>query len=139
MAWRPHGHARVNANQPSAWGDCDRCGMLYNLDDLNYQFDWRGPRLANLRIKVCRRCMDKPFPFWRPVILPPDPVARTDPRPEAFDAEMGPTPAVWSPREESEQTGDGSDSGVFSEDYEELVEDIEEAIETGAATPTTGE
>lgn len=97
MAWRPHGHARVNPNHPSAWGDCDRCGMVYNLDALNYQFDWRGPRLANLRIKVCRKCTDVPFEFWRPVILPPDPVARTDPRPEAFDAEMGPTPPVYIP------------------------------------------
>jgi hypothetical protein len=71
--------------------------MLYNLDDLNYQFDWRGPRLANLRLRVCRRCTDKPFEFWRPVILPPDPSPRIDPRPEDFDAEMGPMPPVWSP------------------------------------------
>lgn len=92
MAWRPHGHARVDPQRPSAFAVCDACSFLFNLDDLNYQFDWRGPRLANLRLKKCRRCLDKPFEFFRPIILPPDPVARRDPRPEAFDAEMGPTP-----------------------------------------------
>lgn len=92
MAWRYHGHARVNPNNPGAFGVCDRCGMLYNLDDLNYQFDWRGPRLANLRLKVCRRCYDRPFEFFRPVVLPPDPVPRTDPRPEQYAEEVGPTP-----------------------------------------------
>lgn len=94
---RPHGHARVNPSSPSAFGVCDRCGRLFNLSDLTYQFDWRGPRLANLRIKVCRQDLDKPFNFYRPIILPPDPMPVLDPRPEAFDAEMGPTPPVWSP------------------------------------------
>lgn len=63
--------------------------MLYNLDNLSYQMEWRGPRLASTGAKVCRHCTDKPFAHNRPVILPPDPAARRDPRPEDFDAEMG--------------------------------------------------
>src|SRR4051812_49276819 len=89
---RPHGHARVDPLSPSAFGVCDKCGRLFNLDDLVYQHDWRGSRLANLRIKVCRQDFDKPFPFFRPIILPPDPEPRDDPRQEDFDAEMGPEP-----------------------------------------------
>jgi len=87
MAWRYHGHARVDPQRPEAFGVCDRCGRLFNLNDLLWQFDWRGPRLANLRIRVCRQDLDKPFIFFRPIILPPDPVPVRDPRPEAYAAE----------------------------------------------------
>lgn len=81
------GRARTNPNSPSAFGCCDRCGVWRNLNDLVFQFDYRGPRLANLRIKVCKetgRCNDVPFQHWRPVITPPDPVPVRDPRLEAF-------------------------------------------------------
>ncbi len=95
MAWRPHGHARVDPSHPAAFGVCDRCGRLFNLDDLHFQFDYRGPQLANLQLRVCRQDLDRPFNFFRPVILPPDPVPRLQPRPEAYDAENNddrPTP-----------------------------------------------
>lgn len=95
MAWRFHGHARVNPEAPSAFGVCDRCGRLFNLSDLMWQHDWRGTRLANLRIRVCSEDLDKPFPFFRPVILPPDPVPVKDPRPENYaqeDNDDRPTP-----------------------------------------------
>jgi len=38
----------------------------------------------NTRERVCPRCLDKPFIFNRPLIIPPDPVPRIDPRPENF-------------------------------------------------------
>jgi len=63
---------------------CDRCGFWYLLDDLHYQMEWRGPRLMNIRLRVCQKCYDVPFIFNRPLVIPPDPVPRYDPRPENF-------------------------------------------------------
>lgn len=84
MAWRYHGRARVDPNYPEAAGICDRCGLRYQLNSLRYQFEWRGPRLANTRLRVCSRCMDIPFIFNKPIIFPPDPKPVPDPRPQNF-------------------------------------------------------
>jgi len=51
---RPHGRAQISQSHPRALGVCDRCGFVYNLDDLQWQNDWlQAPRLFNLRILVC--------------------------------------------------------------------------------------
>ena len=86
MSWRFTGRARVNAQSPEAFGICDRDGMLYNLKDLHYQYEYRGPQLQNLRIRVCSRCMDRPAAFLKPLIIPPDPLPVRDPRPMNFTA-----------------------------------------------------
>ncbi len=78
------GRARVDPQHPEAFGVCDRDGMWYNLRDLFWQFDWRGPRLMNLRIRVCRKCLDQPSNAFRTIIYPPDPVPVADPRPQNF-------------------------------------------------------
>lgn len=91
MAWRPHGTARVayvDATSPKAWAYCDRCDSVINHHRLAWQFDWRGPRLQNLRILVCEKCMDKPQEQLRPRLLPPDPVPILNPRPGAPQAQM---------------------------------------------------
>src|SRR5215467_6303432 len=97
MAWRYHGHARVDPRSPRAFGVCDRCGRLFNLVDLKFQYEWRGSRLGNTQLLVCKQDLDKPFPFFRPIILPPDPEAVRNPRPEEYAAEMGPTPDPNNP------------------------------------------
>lgn len=58
--------------------------MLWNLNRLNYQFDWRGPKLANLRLRVCPPCTDRASIWLKPIIYPPDPVPVLDPRPQNF-------------------------------------------------------
>jgi hypothetical protein len=83
MSWRPHGRAY---STKSAWAICDRCGLQVMHSDLNWQFDWTGPRLQNLRILVCRRCLDVPFEHNRPIITPPDPVPLMNPRPDTYEA-----------------------------------------------------
>lgn len=98
MPWRPHGRARVNAKAPSGWSVCDRCGLLYNLIDLVWQYDWRGTQLTNIRLKVCTvTCLDKPYEGRRPLKLPPDPVPLKDPRPVqyAIDEQNVPLPVLW--------------------------------------------
>lgn len=82
MAWRYKGHASVSPGVPRAFAICDRCGMRYQHDELRFQFDWCGPRLANLRIMVCDRCYDVPFEHNRPIVVPPDPLPIMNARPD---------------------------------------------------------
>jgi len=85
MAYRFHGRAQVNANQPRAFARCDRCGFIYNHADLRFQFDFRGPQLMNLRILVCDPCYDKPQAQLKPIILTEDPLPIMNARPEDYN------------------------------------------------------
>jgi hypothetical protein len=79
------GRARVSAKKPEAQARCDRCSFWYNWVDLKWQYDWRGPTLANIRILVCNRCYDVPQENLRAIVLPADPVPIINARPEQFD------------------------------------------------------
>src|SRR5512141_1028275 len=82
---RPHGRAGISARKPRALGVCERCGFLYNLDMLAWQWDWQqGPRLKNLRKLVCPECYDKPQESGRTIVLPPDPIPVQFARPENY-------------------------------------------------------
>lgn len=76
-----HGRARIDPSHPEAPGLCDRCGFYYTLSDLVYQYEWRGPQLASTGFRVCPSCLDKPFIFFKPILLGPDPLPVKDPRP----------------------------------------------------------
>ena len=52
------GRARTDVNNPRAFAVCDRCGLWYNHSDLNWQMDYRGRTLQNIRILVCDTCND---------------------------------------------------------------------------------
>jgi hypothetical protein len=84
MAYRPHGRAQVNINNPRAFARCDRCGFIYNHSDLRWQYDYRGPRLANLRILVCQPCYDKPQAQLKPILITQDPIPILNARPEDY-------------------------------------------------------
>jgi hypothetical protein len=79
--WASRGHAQVNPSNPQAFGICDECGFLYNLNKLRYQYQWAGPKIINLRFRVCPTCYDEPSHRNYPFALPPDPVPVVDPRP----------------------------------------------------------
>lgn len=87
MAWRFHGRAEVNPNNPSAFGVCDRCGIWHSLRALSWQMQWSGVKLQNLRLLVCDRCLDVPQAQLKARILQPDPVAIRNPRPELFSVD----------------------------------------------------
>lgn len=91
-----HGRAEFDPESLSegdAFACCDRCGITYTMKDLTWQYDWRGDSMQNLRILCCRRtCVDKPFEFNRPVILPPDPMPILNARPPFYAAQEGPPP-----------------------------------------------
>lgn len=73
MAYRPHGKARVDPEQPISFAICDRCGSLFNRTDLSFQHQWQGTNLHNKRILVCESCLDRPSLFLRAVVVPADP------------------------------------------------------------------
>jgi hypothetical protein len=81
---REHGNATINPNSPTALGICDRCGFLYNHNQLQWQFAWRGPTLQNIKILVCRSCLDVSQEQLRTIVLPPDPVPIMNARPEDY-------------------------------------------------------
>ena len=84
MSYRYHGRARVDPRQPRSFAICDRCGFLYNHNDLNWQLEWQGVQLLNLHLLVCRTCLDIPQEQLRTVVLPPDPTPTYFARPESF-------------------------------------------------------
>jgi hypothetical protein len=85
MAYRFHGRATVNSESPGAFARCDRCGFWYNHKALQFQFDFRGPRLTNLKILVCSKCYDKPQPQLKPIMTTQDPLPVVNARPEDLD------------------------------------------------------
>lgn len=94
MAWRPHQFAEIDANNPNALGQCDRCSFIYNLKNLRFQFDWRGNVLTNLRIRVCPKCYDVPYQGNRPIKLPADPPPVMNARPITYAVEEEDGPPV---------------------------------------------
>ena len=81
MAYRPHGRAEVNPDDPRAWGRCDRCFGLVNHDTLQWQMRFAGPQLVNTRKFVCPNCLDIPNMQEHTIVLPPDPVPIRNARP----------------------------------------------------------
>lgn len=85
MAWRPHPRmAETDASSPRAWGTCARCGFIGNLVNFQWQMQWRGTRLMNTNLLVCEPCVDEPQRQLGTNILPPDPVAVGNARPEQY-------------------------------------------------------
>src|SRR5215813_3101997 len=76
--------AATSRLHPRSHAICDRCGFRYNHDDLQWQYQWAGPRLQNLRLLVCKTCLDIPQEQLRTIVLPPDPVPIANPRPENY-------------------------------------------------------
>lgn len=93
------GHARTNPRAPQAFAVCDSCGDWYNRVNLIVQREWYGDFLADTGFRVCPRCLSKPQPQLKTVILPLDPVPIDEPRPERFQAQQSinglTAPAVW--------------------------------------------
>lgn len=88
MAWHPNGRARVNASASEAKAVCDRCGLMFSLRDLRFQYQWAGLQLQNLQLLVCDECLDVPQIQLKTIILPPDPLPVLNPRPEFYAAEV---------------------------------------------------
>ncbi len=99
------GRARTSDRNPQAHAICDRCGFRYNWVDLTWQFDYRGPALANLRILVCKPCLDKPQEQLRAIVLPADPTPIINARPEYYQDDETNFRSVAAPTVYDPKTG----------------------------------
>jgi hypothetical protein len=79
-----YGRATINPSAPEAVGVCDRCGKLFDLRALRFQFDWAGTGMLNKQLRVCAQCYDQPQEQLRTIILPPDPPPVWQPRTEPY-------------------------------------------------------
>lgn len=89
--------AAVDASNPEAWAQCDRCGFWYNRSDLGWQYEWGGMQLYNTGVLLCltgNRCYDIPQEQLRTIILPPDPPPIVNARVPNFDYEEQ-TPIIY--------------------------------------------
>ena len=84
MYRRPHGRDRLDEENPQAWGICDRCGTLYNLRDLNWQYEVNGLTTINTGFRVCEPCTDNLNYQFQNIPLPADPVPTRNARPEPY-------------------------------------------------------
>lgn len=101
--------ARVNTSHPEAFGICDRCGFVRNLDDLVWQQEWRGNQLMRTGFRVCPdTCLDVPFQLDRPIFLPPDPPPVPNPRPNFWAQQTsGSGPSAAPPQHLVAEDGEG--------------------------------
>jgi hypothetical protein len=82
--WHPR-NAEVDPESPRAWGTCDRCGFVYNLNKLQWQYSYQGAFVpVNTRFLVCERCLDPLNEQDQGYILPPDPEPIYNARPEPY-------------------------------------------------------
>ena len=84
MAFRPHGRAVVDPDNPDSFAKCDRCGDIVNHSTLRFQYQWAGQTLQNQGRLVCDRCYDVPAAFLKTLYLPPDPEPTLNSRPEPY-------------------------------------------------------
>jgi hypothetical protein len=91
MSYRPHPrYARVDPDNPQAWGTCDRCGMIGNLRDFVWDRQWAGPNIINRRYLVHPHCYNIPNELLRTIVLPMDPEPILNARIEPYASEEQP-------------------------------------------------
>jgi len=78
------GRARTSSKNPQAHAICDRCGFRYNFVNLQWQYDWRGATIQNIRVLVCTPCLDTPQEQLRAIVVPADPTPIINARPEDY-------------------------------------------------------
>ncbi len=79
--WHPK-NAEVDPDAPIAWGTCDRCGMIWNVNKLTWQYSYNGSTSPqNTRFLVCPKHIDPLNPQDMPFILAPDPLPIYNARP----------------------------------------------------------
>ncbi len=92
MSFNPTGRAQVDPSSPRAFGVCDRCGIWYQQNTLQWQYEWAGTQLINIGALVCQECLDLPQVQLKTIIYPPDPEPILNARVEQFSLdESGPT------------------------------------------------
>lgn len=74
------GRAIASSRHPTAAGQCDRCGFVYQHSSLSWNMDYAGTSIQNKRLLVCSSCLDVPQQQLRTITLPADPMPIQNPR-----------------------------------------------------------
>lgn len=83
--WKPK-YAEVDVENPDTWTTCSRCGFIWGMSKMAWQYDYRGSaQLQNTRVLCCPKCLDAPQPQLMPYILPPDPEPIANARPYPYE------------------------------------------------------
>ena len=80
-------HARTDPTSPRGWATDDRSGFITNLENLQWQYEWRGLGLANTRVLTFGPYLDEPQRQLGSIVLPPDPPGLLNARPEAYPSD----------------------------------------------------
>lgn len=79
---------KFDAKNPQGIAICDGCGFLVQHSHLREKKDYRGGTTpVGLSLQVCASCDDVPQPYYRRLLLKPDPVPLQNPRPDSQDAQ----------------------------------------------------
>lgn len=84
------GFPKINFDpeHPEAFAICDLCGFARLHKDLRKQMAYRGNALQWNGFLVCfDTCLDVPYEFDRPIVLPPDPQPVFNARPPNWKAQ----------------------------------------------------
>ena len=74
---------KFDAKDPRGIAICDGCGFLVQHSHLREKKDYRGGTVpVGLGLYVCASCDDVPQPYYRRLLLKPDPVPLRNPRPD---------------------------------------------------------
>lgn len=77
-----------DAKSPHGLAICDGCGFMIQHTQLREKKDYRGGSVpVGISLRVCASCDDVPQPYYRRLLLKPDPVPLKNPRPDSQDAQ----------------------------------------------------
>jgi hypothetical protein len=75
-----------DAKSPHGLAICDGCGFMVQHTQLREKKDYRGGSTpVGLSLRVCASCDDIPQPYYRRLLLRPDPIPLKNPRPDTQD------------------------------------------------------
>jgi hypothetical protein len=79
---------RFDAKDPRGLAICDGCGFIVQHSELREKKDYRGGTVpVGLSLQVCGSCDDVPQPYYRRLLLRPDPVPLRNPRVDTQDTQ----------------------------------------------------
>lgn len=86
---------KFDAKSPQGLAICDGCGFMVQHAELREKKDYRGGTVpVGLSLYVCGSCDDVPQPYYKRLLLKPDPVPLRNPRPDSQDAQTNEQEAV---------------------------------------------
>ena len=80
-------HARTDPSSPRGWATDMRTGFVGNLEDMVWQYEYRGLGLYNTQVLTLPEYADVPNRQLGSVVLPPDPPGLLNARPEAYPSD----------------------------------------------------